>query len=407
MNRKWTRIAALAGALAPSFASANLLIDDGATHVFGSSIGQSVTLDNGSTLRLTSGGSITGDGTAAAFAIPAFARGAIESGVGSNSDIYLEGNSVVSAGTTRVGISRMFSGELHIGDNSVVNAGSSGNAIFGYGVTSPPTPSTLKTFIADHAFINGNVETDGYVSISGNSVINGSLFEANGGIALEMDGGLITGHVQTGSLVGHSAIVRDGSILGGYGGNASNIDFSIQGGLIDGGWSVNSQDMLVELRGGQINGGMRFGNIADATAVGDRVSIFSGAINADAGDWLLDFTSVFDVDGVTSFDCSANSTIFNIWGGQLGYGSAGNGMHLDLCATIDVYGTNLSYAGGLLTGTLADGSLLNLAVTEESRWGGALRLHDVSVPEPGTLGLLGMALGAMAMARRRRIPARS
>lgn len=399
MNRKWTRVAALAGALAPSFASATLLIDDGGSHAINSPTSQSVLLSNASSLTIGTGGSIVGDGSNNTSSL---ARGALSAVPFSNGSIHLSGNAQVSAGADQYAIARSMGGNLFLSGNSQVNGD-----IFGFATTSPPTSAQLRTYISDNAVVNGTVLSDGLFQISGNALITGGLFEANGGIALEMNGGTIQGHVSSSSLVGHSALINDGAILGGYGGNASNIDFSIHGGLIDGGWSVNSQDMLVELRGGQINGGMRFGNIADTTAVGDRVSIFSGAINADAGDWLLDFTSGFDVDGVTSFDCSGNSTIFNIWGGQLGHGSAGNGMHLDLCATIDVYGTNLSYAGGLLTGFLADGSLLNLAVTEESRWGGALRLHDVSVPEPGTLGLLGLALGAMAIARRRRIPARS
>src|SRR5688572_18144202 len=113
---------------------------------------------------------------------------------------------------------------------------------------------------------------------------------------------------------------------------------------------------------------------------------------------------MFDDGGAASFDCSGNATTFDIWGGQLGHASAGNGIHLDYCATLDVYGTGLSYAGGWLTGLLADGSLLNLAVTEESRWSGQLRLHDVSVPEPGTLGLFGAALGLIALSRRRQRP---
>jgi hypothetical protein len=408
MNRKWTRIAALAGALAPSFASATLLIDDGGTHVFGSTIGQSVTLDNGSTLRLTSGGSITGDGTSAAQAIPPFARGALEAGAGSNSNIFLEGNSVVSAGIDRVGISRFISGELHVGGNSVVQGGAVGNtALFGYGVTSPPGPQLLKTFLTDHAVINGHVESDGYISISGNALINGNLLEANSGMALEMDGGLITGHVRNASLVDHTVLIRGGSILGGYSSTASSLDFAMNGGTLEGGWSARSRIMDVEIKGGEIAGGMNFGWIGDPFSNASSVNIFGGSIDASLGGWLFDFTPGFDATGYTSLDCSSNNTSFNLWGGQLGSNSAGNGIRMNLCANLDVYGTNLNYSSGWLTGLLADGSLLNVAVTEGDLWSGQVRLHDTSVPEPGTLGLLGMALGAMAMTRRRRIAARA
>jgi hypothetical protein len=398
MYRKATRFLALAGALAPSLASATLLINDGGTHSILAATAQSVLLENGSELRVQGSGSITGDGTNTSSSL---ARGALSAGPLSNSTIRLSGNAQIFAGGDQYAIARSLGGRLYLSGNSQVNGG-----IFGFATTSPPVSPSLRTYLSGNAVVNGNVDTDGLVSLSGSSLITGHLFENNGGIALEMNGGTIQGGVSTGSLVGHSAFINDGAILGGYGGIASNIDFSIHGGLIDGGWGVYSQDMLVELRGGQINGGMLFGSIADPDATGDRVSIFSGAIDADAGGWLLDFASI-DFGGATSFDCSANTTRFDIWGGQLGANSAGNGIRLDYCATLDVYGTGLSYAGGLLTGILADGSLLNIAVSEVDRWSGAVRLHDVSVPEPGTLGLLGMALGAMAMARRRRAQARS
>jgi hypothetical protein len=397
MNRTWTRIAALAGALAPSFASATLLIDDGGSHLINTLTSQSVLLNNASSVEIGSGGSVVGDGSN----VSPLTRGALSTVPFSNSSIRLSGNAQVSAGTEQYAIARSMGGNLFLTGNSQVNGD-----IFGFATTSPPASPSLRTYISDSAVINGNIHSDGLFQISGNALITGGLFEANGGVALEMNGGVIQGHVNTSSLVGHSALIHDGSILGGYGGNASNIDFSIHGGLIDGGWAVNSQDMLVEVRGGQINGGMRFGSIADPNAIGS-VSIFSGAIDALAGGWLFDFTSGFDAGGASSFDCSANTSRFDIWGGQLGLGSAGNGIHLDYCATLDVYGTNLSYGGGWLTGLLADGSLLNVAVTEESRWSGQVRLHDTSVPEPGTLGLFGMALGAAAFMRRRKSAARA
>jgi len=394
MNRKATRFLILAGALAPSLAFANLLIDDGGTHDFNFPTLQSVLLNNGSAVNIGAGGSVVGDGTNLSSPL---ARGALSALPGSNSSIRVFGNGQVSAGGDQYAIARSIGGNLFLSGNSTVNGD-----IFGFAVTSPPVAPALRTYLSDNTVVNGSFLSDGLFQISGNALITGNLFEANGGIALEMNGGTIQGHVGSGSLVGHSALINGGSILGGYGGTASNIDFSIHGGQIDGGWSVFSQDMLVELRGGEINGGMRFGSLFDPMATDDRVSIFSGAINAGAGEWLLDFASNFDFGGAASFDCSGNTSRFDIWGGQLGATSAGNGIRLDYCATLDVYGTGLSYAGGLLTGVLADGSLLNIAVTEQSRWSGAVRLHDVSVPEPATLGLFAMALGAVALTRRRR-----
>jgi hypothetical protein len=302
MNRKWTRIAVLAGALAPSLASATLLIDDGGTHVFGSSVAESTFVTNGSTVRLTSGGSITGDGTSPA---PGFARAALSTGPFSNSNIYLEGNATVSGGADRFGISRLYSGQLHMSGDSVVHGGSPGNfAIVAEGFGSNHAVSPLRMFLSDRARVDGHIESDGFISISGNALINGNVRESNAGMALEMDGGLITGSLHNVSLVDHTVQIRDGSILGGYLAIASSLDFSMHGGRIAGGWLANSNNLSVELYGGRIDGGLSFVSTADPFPRSADIDIFGGAFDASSGNWLLDFRSGFDSEGWTSFDCS-------------------------------------------------------------------------------------------------------
>ena len=397
MNRKWTRIAILAGALAPSFASATLLIDDGGSHSINSPTTQSVRVSNGSELNIGGNAVVTGDGSNHPFS--STTRGAVAVELPSNSTIRISGNAQIWSGSEQNAIARSLAGSLYVSGNAIVN----GN-VYGLGFNDY---SKLQTFVSGNARINGNLNTDGIVTIGENAVIDGHLYETNGGIGLRMDGGLITGSVSASSLVDHSAIIRGGTILGSYGGNASSMDFSMHGGQIAGPWRVNSWDQDVTIFGGTLSGGMKFGGVADAGIRDSRISIFGGSIDAIAGEYLFDFLYGYDPATYSASSCGLNSSTFDIWGGQIGLGSAGNGIHLDYCATLDVYGTNLSYGGGWLTGLLADGSLLNVAVTEESRWGGQIRLHDTSVPEPGTLGLLGMALGAMAMTRRRRIAANS
>ena len=202
----------------------------------------------------------------------------------------------------------------------------------------------------------------------------------------------------------HTAYITGGTIEGGIFGISSSYDFSLRGGTIEGRYGVHSHLQTVAIHGGVIGGGMEFGRMFDPfQSNASSVAIFGGSIDVSGSDYLFDFNPGFDDSDFSGvFDCERNNSTFSIWGGQLGHSSAGNGLRLDYCATLDIYGTNLSYAGGMLTGLLADGSLLNLSVTEDSRWGGALRLHDVSVPEPGTLGLFATALGALGFMRRRK-----
>ncbi|HEU5137765.1 MAG TPA: PEP-CTERM sorting domain-containing protein [Steroidobacteraceae bacterium] len=403
MKRIWTLLLALASGLAPSLAPAVIIYDDGAVHTINTPVTESVRVGDATTVQVISGGTITGDGSTTGFIET---RGALSTERNTfEHRIYLEGNARVQGGLEGFGIARSLGGRLSITDNSIVDAGLTGTAIYGLGFSPGPgipTTPTLRTSISGNARVNGNVETDGIIEISGNAFINGNLREVNSGIILFMSGGTISGNVITANNIDHIVSLTGGEILGNFGSGAalaSTMDFSMQDGRIAGSWSVNSRNMNVDIRGGSIEGGMTFSDAAGAYATNSNIAFFGGAIDTSIGSWLLDFgptNAIFN--GPT---CASNNTSFDIWGGQFGYTSAGLGMRLDQCATVDIYGTGLLYAGGLLTGTLADGSLLNLSVTEVSTWMGAIRLHDVSVPEPGTLGLFAMMLGGLVFARRR------
>jgi PEP-CTERM motif len=384
--------AAVALCLAPSLASAGLVYSDGAAHYINTATPESVLLENGSELRIGNGAVLTGDGTNPGYH---WSRAAIGVMPTTPSNIYIGGNAVVNRGSESNAIARLGQGSLHVGDEAVVN----GNIYaWGFGVH-----DILRTHLSGNAQVNGNFQSDGLLTISGNARISGYVHEENGGIDLRMDGGSIGGNLYTNSLVDHSALITAGTIGGGIFGNASSYDFSLRGGTIEGRYGVNSTHQNVQVYGGTILGGMEFGSAFDPFQRNSSVSIFSGSIDVAAGDYLFDFNPGFDHEGFTGvFNCASTTSTFSIWGGQLGHTSSGNGLHLDYCATLDIYGTNLSYSGGMLTGLLADGSALNLSVTEEARWGGALRLHDVAVPEPGTLGLFATALGALGLLRRRK-----
>jgi len=405
MKRIWTPLIALASGLVPSLASAVIIYDDGAVHTIDTPVTESVRVGDTTTVRVISGGTITGDGSTTGLIET---RGALSTERNTfNHRIDLEGNAHVQGGLERFGIARSLGGRLSITDNSVVDAGLTGTAIYGLGFSPGPgipTTPTLRTSLGGNARVNGNVQTDGIIEISGNAFINGTLSEVNSGIILFMSGGTIAGNVRTANNIDHIVSLTGGEILGNFGSGAalvSTMDFSMQDGRIAGSWSVNSRNMNVDIRGGSIEGGMTFSDAAGAYGTNSNIAFFGGAIDTSIGSWLFDFGPTNPI--FNSGSCASNHTSFDIWGGQFGYSSAGLGMRLDQCATVDVYGTGLLYAGGLLTGTLADGSLLNLSVTEVGTWMGAIRLHDVSVPEPGTLGLFAMMLGGLVFARRRQV----
>ncbi|WP_129776941.1 PEP-CTERM sorting domain-containing protein [Peristeroidobacter soli] len=90
----------------------------------------------------------------------------------------------------------------------------------------------------------------------------------------------------------------------------------------------------------------------------------------------------------------------DISGGQFGYANAGDGLFIDEWVNFNIYGSDLVYSDGWLTGYLQDGNWFHSQLTFGSNWLGTFAIHNV--PEPGTWALLAVGLMGMRFGRRRR-----
>jgi hypothetical protein len=198
----------------------------------------------------------------------------------------------------------------------------------------------------------------------------------------------------------------------------------------------------VNMNGGTINAGTGVNWSYGIYASSGTVNITAGTINAASGDFSV-YGATVNVHGGT-LNGSIIATSVNVYGGTItpstnswysirteGGGSiqggnltgtvvvdsgtmniSGGTITSGLCAddagVINIYGSNFDYGcgpiiptHGTLTGTLADGSTLNLTFSQQSA--GEIILNPA--PEPATLSLL--AFGGIAMLRRRKSNARS
>jgi hypothetical protein len=397
LTGRWLGTCLALGALAPAVATSTVIVSEGSLTIT-TTLNDNVRVTNGATVEVASGGSVNGTGPDGS-APPGFSA-AIQAQPLSGSRIVVSGDGLVQGGVDQLAISQLGTGRIDLRDNARLTSGRDDRvAVLSFGLSEPPDLQ-LKTNIGGSSYVDGNVHADGVVSVFGNAVINGNLREANGGTNLLMSGGTITGDVGASSLVGHIGYFTGGSVLGSYGGgNTTNFDFSMRGGSIEGSWSTTAQQLHAEFHDGQVGGGLAF-QLSGSLMADNRLSIFGGQIDTLAGGWLIDWAQGSYVDG--EFIQGDTPIFLDIWGGALGYGESGNGVRLTGLANMDVYGVGLALAGNRLTGTLADGSLIDLLLAYDPNWNGQVRLHDVSVPEPGTLALLAVGLFGIAVASRRR-----
>lgn len=276
--------------------------------------------------------------------------------------------------------------------------------------------SPVRLYLEDRAGVIGDIRYAGYMRMEDNAWIVGSIVNPlSGNLSLDMRGGLVTGQLQMGDLNDYVFNMSGGAILGGVRGDAGFLDMNMTGGTIFNGFHTG--DFVTgEIHGGNIFGGVDIANVSFGPA--SSLLIDGGRFNADAGDYL--FSMSHQRTGL-----STSSASLDIYGGEFGYLQQGLGFFLDYWVDFSIYGWDLTFTGGILSGYLMDGSWFSNPFTFGSGWSGTFNIHNVmvpmalvasldplsastnlesqSVPEPGTLGMLAACLVGMLMFGRRRL----
>jgi hypothetical protein len=247
--------------------------------------------------------------------------------------------------------------------------------------------ASVKLYLQDQSLVDGNIEYSGYLRIKDQAIVRGNIGNAvYGNIGVDMSGGgLVTGSVRLGAGNVMMLNMDGGAILGGVQGIWGNLDLTMRGGTIERGIRTGAT-VRGEISGGRINDGV----LIESRYSGD-LRITGGQFDTSLDDWLIEFASERGTPG--------QSGLLEIWGGQFGYADAGRGFLIDDLMSLSVFGRDLVYSNGWLTGYLMDGSWFSNALTFGSDWRGTFTIHNV--PEPETLGLLLVGLVGMTLARRK------
>lgn len=254
-----------------------------------------------------------------------------------------------------------------------------------YGSHWPSESASVRLFLQDQSMVDGNISYSGYVRIQDQAKVRGGIGNSViGNIGIDMAGGVVMGSVHLGAGNLMMLNMEGGSVLGGVGGIWGDLDLRMTGGTIEGGIRTGAT-VRGEISGGRIDGGLLI-----ASRYGSDLRITGGQFDTSLDDWLVEFASEPGMNGMTG--------LLEIWGGQFGYADAGNGFMLDDLMSLSVYGRDLVYSNGWLTGYLSDGSWFSNALTFGSNWQGTFTIHNV--PEPETLGLFLLGLVGMTLTRR-------
>ncbi|WP_157995287.1 PEP-CTERM sorting domain-containing protein [Peristeroidobacter soli] len=361
-------------------ADATILYDTAGTYFINTTVDDDVLTDNADAhVVVGNNGVIRGNASN-----PTVYPGAVKVRRGS---LEVAGNGRIIAGTNPNAIDLTSTGAVVTLRDQASVTGNIYSASPGY---NPELSSSARLFVQDHAVVNGNVTLGGFMRVQDQALILGDV-RGQGFTTLNLDlrGGTIVGAVALGGADFHRITMSGGAILGGVHGLPSWLDMTMSDGYIDGG--IRTSNVVGSFRGGQVVGGIF---ITPSQASVSSLNITGGAFDAYGGDWLLAFS-----DSHSYYSSTAFSTL-DISGGQFGYGNAGNGFFIDEWVNFNIYGRDLVYSNGWLTGYLQDGNWFNNQLTFGSNWHGTLTIHNV--PEPGTLALLAVGLISMGWVTRRR-----
>ncbi|MCU7878599.1 MAG: PEP-CTERM sorting domain-containing protein [Candidatus Thiodiazotropha sp. (ex Lucinoma borealis)] len=366
-----------------SSAEAVLLFDDGNVHTLRGAVFDNVLLENGSDLIIENGlvlpssddPAVTANSNSVMLRQYAAAIGGIRSDYG---EVSLMGNTLVigtgeeSSTTTPFGRAGVGGANQVTVDGRALIAGASHTTHGGMGIANYSSGGQQVTLNSGYVFGGSSAELGG----SGIGLIGfGESLDlsVNGGSVIGGNGG-----VQGGNGIGREAQISEdmsgqisgGYIAGGYGGergghalssSLSSNHLNVTGGMFLGG-----------------NGGQIGGNALNLTFYSDDsvdVAISGGVFDAGFGD--LDDGWLMDLSGFAS-PLNPNHNV-EIAGGLFGSNNSGRGINIANGGVVDVYGNDLSFTDGLLSGYLSDGHWIETLVslgTDSSA--GTLNLHNSS-----------------------------
>jgi hypothetical protein len=361
-------------------AQATIVYDAAGTYLINTTVNDDVMTENSeATLVVGSGGVIRGVDFTGNYAFP----GAVKTRRG-NLEVVGNGRIIAGANQSAIEMTGGYS-TVRLRDHASVT-GDISSAMPGL---RDESNAFSRLYIQDHAIVNGNLRYGNYVRIQDQALILGDVAGyGNTNVTLDMRGGTVAGALRLGGLDDHLVTMSGGSILGGFRGNPSYVELTMTGGYFGDGFRTIG-NLNANFRGGQIDGGISIDQSNAYSALG----ITGGIYDTYGGEWLLAFTN-------TPWTNSTAFANLDIAGGQFGYAQGGNGFFIDQAVNFNIYGSDLVYSNGWLTGYLQDGNWFSNQLTFGSNWQGAFTIHNV--PEPSTWMLLAAGLIGMGFARRGR-----
>jgi len=286
---------------------------------------------------------------------------------------------------------------VRIGEQATINGNIRGGLP---GEWSNEATASHRVYIRNNAVVNGDISMGGYLQIADNATVTGDIGDPSpGSLFLDIQGGTIEGMARLATLNGYRFHMSGGEIQGGFRASDSfTVDLQVRGGHIENGLrAVLQSSILGEIKGGEIDGGIFLNTLTPGSFHSD-LTISNGVLDTTTTDWLLYYAAQ------ATFGTPTYSSLA-ITGGQFGYAESGLGFFIDHNVNFDIYGRDLTYSGGLLSGYLMDGNWFSQSLTFGSGWTGTFNIHN-NVPEPGTLALLLAGLAGIAVVRRRAQPRR-